>query len=162
MTRHSCFIFNCAERYLSYHGIKYKEKYEPFMAGIELTRLIDITIRGGWPETLKLPLRKSGTVANEYINAIVNNDLFRDDQSRSDMSKMRKLLQSLARNNATTVNVKTLCTEINGAEREHLANNEISILRDTVTKYLYNLKKIYVIEDIPQWDPDIRSKTILR
>ena len=139
-----------------------KEKFEPFMAGIELTRLIDIAIRGGWPETLKLPLTISGTVANEYINAVVNNDLFRDDQSRSDTPKMRKLLRSLARNNATTVNLKTLSMDADGVEREHLTDNEISISRDTVAKYLNNLKEIFIIEDIPQWDPEIRSKTILR
>jgi predicted AAA+ superfamily ATPase len=139
-----------------------KEKFEPFIAGIDLIKLIDITIRGGWPETLKLPLDKSGSVAAEYINAVVNNDLYRDDQAKRDRSKMRKLLRSLARNNATMANIKTLTMDTDGAERQFLSEKEIGISRDSVAQYLNNLKEIFIIEEIPPWNPEIRSKTIMR
>ena len=139
-----------------------KEKFEPFMASIDLVQLIDITIRGGWPETLKLPATKAGNVAAEYINAIVKNELLRDDQSKRNQIKMRRLLRSLARNNATASSVKTLSMDTDGTERQYFNENDIIASRETVTDYLESLNDIFVIEEIPPWNPEIRSKTIMR
>ena len=139
-----------------------KEKYKPFMAGINLVKLIDITIRGGWPETLKLPAKRAGSIAVEYINAVVKNELFRENQSKRDQNKLRRLIRSLARNNATTASIKTLSMDTDGAERQFQNENEINISRDSVTEYLKNLIEIYIIEEIPPWNPEIRSKTIMR
>jgi predicted AAA+ superfamily ATPase len=139
-----------------------KEKFEPFFSNIDLHLLIDITVRGGWPETLGLPIEKAGSVSIEYINAIVKNDLFREDHSKKDQLKLHRLIRSLARNNATTVNLKTLTTDMDGAERRYLKDGDISISRDSATAYLKNLKEIFVIDEIPPWNPEIRSKTIMR
>jgi len=139
-----------------------KENFEPFMANIDLVQLIDITIRGGWPETLKLPIKKAGKVATEYINAVVKNELFRRDQARRDQTKLRKLMRSLARNNATTASIKTLSTDTDGIVRRDQSETEILISRDSIAEYLKNLKEIFVIEDIQPWNPEIRSKAILR
>jgi len=139
-----------------------KEKFEPFMAKIDLFQLMDITIRGGWPETLKLPIKKAGNVAVEYINTVVKNELFSEGQSKRDQGKLRRLLRSLARNNATTANIKTLSMDTDGTERQYQNEKEIHISRDSVTEYLKNLKEIFVIEEIPPWNPQIRSKAIMR
>ena len=126
-----------------------KETFEPFMASIDLVQLIDVTIRGGWPETLNLPIGKAGSVATEYINAIAKNELFRQDHSKRDHVKLRKLIRSLARNNATTANIKTLSADT-------------LISRDSVTDYIKTLKEIFVVEEILPWNPSIRSKAIMR
>jgi predicted AAA+ superfamily ATPase len=139
-----------------------KEKFEPFMTNIDLFQLIDITIRGGWPETLKLPIEKAGSIATEYINAVVKNELFRDDQSKRDQAKLRKLLRSLARNNATTASIKTLSTDTIGTERQYQNEKKVHISRDSVAEYLKDLMEIFVIEEIPSWNPEIRSKAIMR
>jgi len=138
------------------------EKFEPFMANIDLPHLIDITIRGGWPETLKLPVAKAGSVAAEYINAVVKNQLFRDDQPKRDQAKLHKLLRSLARNNATMASAKTLSADIEGAEKQVQAAEEISVSRDSVSDYLKSLGEIFIIEEIPPWNPEVRSKMIMR
>jgi len=147
---------------ISLGAIFAKEKFKPFMANIDLFQLIDITIRGGWPETLKLPIKKAGSVAAEYINAVVKNELFRDDQSKRDQIKLRKLLRSLARNNATTASIKTLSMDTDGTERQFQNEKEIHISRDSVTEYIKSLTEIFVIEEIPPWNPEIRSKAIMR
>jgi len=139
-----------------------KEKFEPFIASIDLVQLIDATIRGGWPQTLGLPMSKAGSVAAEYINAIVRNVIFRDDQSKRDQAKVRKLLRSLARNNATTASVKTLSLDTEGTEMGIKNDKEVLISRDSVAGYLKSLKEIFVIEEIPPWNPQIRSKAIMR
>jgi predicted AAA+ superfamily ATPase len=137
-------------------------KFEPFTTNIDLIKLIDITIRGGWPETLKLPIKKAGKVAQEYINAVVRSELAHEDHSKRDQAKMRKLLRSLARNNATTASLKTLTMDTDGAERQFLTDKDVSISRDSIADYLKNLKDTFVIEEIPPWNPEIRSKAIMR
>ena len=139
-----------------------KEVFEPFISSIDLIQLIDITIRGGWPVTLRLPAEQAMNIASEYVNAVVKNELFREDQSKRDQGKLRKLLRSLARNNATTASIKTLVTDTDGPERPDQREKDISISRDSVTEYLKNLKDIFVIEEIPQWNPEIRSSAIMR
>ena len=138
------------------------KRFEPFLSDIDIAALIDITIRGGWPETLKLPIEKAGSVAAEYINAIIRNELFREDQSKRNQARLRKLLRSIARNNATTASIKTLSMDTDGAERRDQDESEILISRDSVSAYLKSLKEIFVIEEIPPWNPEIRSTTILR
>ena len=138
------------------------EKFSPFIADIDLHRLIDISIRGGWPETLKIPQNRASSVAAEYINAISRNELFGDGGAKRDQSKVRKLLRSLARNNATTAGIKTLSMDIDGIDRQNAIDKEVFISRDSVSSYLRSLKEIFVIDEIPAWDPGIRSKTILR
>ena len=138
------------------------EKFEPFLANIDLPDLIDIAVRGGWPETLNLPIKKAGNIAIEYINAVVKNELFREDQSKRNQAKLRKLLRSLARNNVTTASIKTLSMDTDGIERQNQSEEDIQISRDSVADYLKVLKEVFVIEELLPWNPEIRSKTIMR
>ncbi|MCL2067359.1 MAG: DUF4143 domain-containing protein [Treponema sp.] len=130
------------------------KKINPFTADIDLVHLIDITIRGGWPQTLNLPLEKAGSVSVEYINALLKNDLFNDNFSKRNSSKLHVLLRSLARNNATTVSDATLTRDI--------AGNDTMLSRNSIADYTADLKRIFVIEEIPGWMPGIRSKTRIR
>jgi len=147
---------------ISFGTIFKDEKFEPFAAHIDILHLIDITIRGGWPETLKLPLSKAGTVATEYINAVVRNEFFLESVSRKNQAKLRKLLRSIARNNSTTASIKTLSMDIDGSERDSQNEGDMTLSRHTVSETLKSLKEIFVIEEIPAWSPKIRSKAIMR
>lgn len=75
---------------------------------------------------------------------------------------MRRLLRSLARDNATLASIKTLSTDMDGAGRNDLSEKDITISRYTVVKYINNLMDIFVIEEIPPWYPEIRLKAIMR
>ena len=138
------------------------EKIAPFSADIELVRLIDVTIRGGWPETLKLPIDRAGRVATAYIETILKNELFNDTFSRKNTQKLRILLRALARNNSTTASIKSLAMDIDGMERQAQEESEISISRQTTAGYIDALKRIFIIEEISGWDPGVRSKTRIR
>ncbi|MCL2043838.1 MAG: DUF4143 domain-containing protein [Treponema sp.] len=130
------------------------KKIRPFTADIDLLHLIDITIRGGWPQTLNLSIRKAGSVSVEYINALLKNDLFSERFSKRNSAKLHVLLRSLARNNATTVSDTTLTKDI--------AGNDMMLSRNSIVDYTDDLKRIFVLEEIPGWMPGIRSKTRIR
>ena len=139
-----------------------KEKFEPFMASLDLLRLIDLTVRGGWPETLTLPIKNSGSISAEYISAIKRSEIFHEEQTKRNQLKLQRLLRSLARNNSTTVNIGTLATDVDGSGRSSQNEEDITISRHSVVDYISDLMKIFVIDEIPAWNPEIRSTIIMR
>ena len=138
------------------------EIFEPFSANIDLIHLIDITIRGGWPETLLIPLDKSGSISIQYINSIIKSEYFHGKQSKRNQFKLHRLIRSLARNNTTMASITTLTTDVDGSERTSQSTEEIEISRHSIIEYIKDLLGIFVIEEIPAWNPEIRSKIIMR
>jgi len=65
------------------------------------------------------------------------------------------IMRSYARHQGTQASIATL--------REDLKNNDASSLdENTINSYLDALRKIFVIEDMPTWNPNLRSKTAIR
>ena len=149
-------------RALSLQALICGEAFEPIVADIELPDLIDITIRGGWPQALSLPIRKSGTVSEEYLKAIARNELFREGAPQRNPKKLNKLLRSLARNTSTIAGRSTLSADIDDSDQEEQANEEATLSRETVGVYLEDLMRIFLIDEIPAWNPDLRSKVRIR
>ena len=119
--------------------------------------------RGGWAATLKAKTKKSAIrMAQNYIDAIANEDIFRLDMEQKDSNlrlernpeRAYSILRSLARNVSTMVSNKTILDDI--------AANDKEISSGTLDKYLNTLRRLFVIEDQPAWKPSIRSKSALR
>ena len=73
----------------------------PALTGeVDLKKLIELIIRGGWPGSLGLPIEQAALLPLEYLNAVIDDDVYRIDGVKRDTSKMRLLLRSLARNEA--------------------------------------------------------------
>ena len=64
-------------------------------------------------------------------------------------------MRSYARNQGSQVSISTIRQDI-------IVNDESDISEDTVSAYLNALRKIFVIEDMPAWNPNLRSKTVIR
>ena len=64
-------------------------------------------------------------------------------------------MRAYARHQGTQASIATL--------KEDLKNNDTATLDDdTISSYLEALRKIFVVEDMPAWNPNIRSKTAIR
>lgn len=123
----------------------------PSMTGtVGLRELIKLIIRGGWPGSLGLPLEQAALLPAEYLNAVIDDDVYRIDGVRRDTSKMRLLLRSLARNESTTVSNKTLVRDIKAIDDE-------DIDADTVASYLDILKRLFITDNQPPFASNIRS-----
>lgn len=70
---------------------------------VELRNLARLIIRGGFPGNINYSADDAKEVVNEYINLIINDDLYKLDGISRDKHKVRLLLKSLARNESTTV-----------------------------------------------------------
>jgi predicted AAA+ superfamily ATPase len=66
---------------------------------------------------------------------------------------VRYLLRSYARNIATQATNKTIIDDINA---------NINLSESLYYEYIKALTRLFVIEDVPAWNPNIRSKTVIR
>lgn len=111
--------------------------------------------RGGWPRAITIDKEVALDMAYLYYEAVVNNDISRVDNVRRDAERTKRILRSLARNQCAQVSVNTICADIEG-------NDSVSTNRITVSSYIEALKKMFVLENSPAWNPNLRSKTAIR
>lgn len=111
--------------------------------------------RGGWPKAIDASKEIALQQAIDYYDAIVNDDINRVDNITRNKDRVQRLLRSYARHVGSQTSLETI--------RQDLLSNETDTF-DTVTLYSYlnALKKIFVIEDTPAWNPNLRSKTAIR
>ncbi len=118
---------------------------------VTLEELANLIIRGGWPSNIKTPENKINIIPKSYIDAILEHDI--NEDKKRDKNKMTMLLRSLARNETTIVNNKTLLKDI-----EEFANGEDIIeSRITVDDYLDILNRLHIIENQNAYSENYRS-----
>ena len=111
--------------------------------------------RGGWPGSLNLKKTTALRVANNYVKAICESDISRVHNVQRDPDFALRLLRAYSRHQGGQVSVGTLYADLS-------ANKGGSLTENTISLYLSALRKIFVIEDMPAWNPNLRSKTAIR
>lgn len=124
-------------------------------SNLDLDRLTFLICRGGWPESVDMDDDVALDQAFDYIDAIIRNDMSRVDNIRRDPQKVRMLLRSYARNQGTQISQASISADISSNDTE-------GVSEETVSEYLQALRKLYVIEDMKAWNPNLRSKTAIR
>ncbi len=120
-----------------------------------IDRLAFLICRGGWPGAIDMEDDIALEQAFDYFDAIVNTDISRVDNVKRDSERAKRLMKSYARNQGSQTAYTVLRDDI-------LANDAESLTEDTVYAYTNALRKIFVIEDMPAWNPNLRSKTAIR
>lgn len=93
--------------------------------------------------------------AFDYYDAIVNSDISRVDGVNRNSERVKNLMRSYARNIGSGASNETI--------KNDMINNDLfSLDSDTIFSYIKALKKIFVIEESPSWNPNLRSKTAIR
>ena len=111
--------------------------------------------RGGWPRAVLQSSKVSLRRAFDYYDAIVNVDIHRVDNIRRSTERAKLLMRSYARMQGAQAPLTTI--------RDDMRPNDSSSLDErTVYSYIEALKKLFVIEDMPAWNPNLRSKTAIR
>lgn len=122
---------------------------------INIEQLAYLICRGGWPKSTLLKKNVSIDEANDYFDAIYNVDIHRVDKIRRSSERTRLLLRSYARNQGSSISFEKMSAEI-------IDNDNKSISSETISDYVGALKKIFVIEDMPAWNPNLRSKIAIQ
>lgn len=135
---------------ISLKDICYGKMTSKALGEVNLRKLANLIIRGGWPGNIGYSSKDSLKVVNEYVDLIINDDLYRLDGVSRDKHKIRLLLKSLARNESTTVTNSTLRKDIKEKD-----NEDIDI--DTVASYLNALDKLFLLDNDEPFSTNIRS-----
>jgi hypothetical protein len=122
---------------------------------IDIRRIAYLICRGGWPKSLdqseKIALRQ----AYDYFDAVVESDISKVDGVNRNPQRARLLMRSLSRFIASDAKVTNI--------RADMVSNDLDSLdEDTIFSYINALKRMFVVEDLPAWSPNLRSRTAIR
>ena len=137
-------------------GELFEGKTEMFgKSKVTLEQIAFILTRGGWPAAVNennetLALKKS----SDYYEAVVSEDISRVDKVEKSPDRVRSLMRSLARNISSEASTTTILND--------LLSNDESLSQVTIDQYINALKTLFVIDDLPAWSPNLRSKTAIR
>ncbi len=135
---------------VSLKDLCYGKSVQIMTGEVSLKKIIELIVRGGWPGSLGLSLEQAVLLPNEYLNAVIDDDVYRIDGVKRDTTKIRLLLRSLARNESTTVTNKTLMRDIKAVDDETIDSN-------TVSEYLDIFKRLFIIDNQPPFAVGARS-----
>ncbi len=123
---------------------------------LSIESIASAIVRGGWPASIgdeeSIALRH----AVDYVEAVINADVSRVDGVEKNPARVRALMRSYARNIATMATIRTIRDDI------AIGDADTSVSEKTISQYLTALDRIFVTENLPAWNPVLRSKTAIR
>lgn len=121
---------------------------------LSIDRLAFSICRGGWPQAIDMPDDIALDQAKDYFQAVIRSDIYRAGSIKKNPEKVRRFMWSYARNQGGQASNAHLAIDV--------SENDEPIAEETIAAYLNALKKIFVIEEMPAWNPNLRSKTAIR
>lgn len=112
--------------------------------------------RGGWPISVQAPKDIAIEITKNYYNGLF---VFEDCENERFRNKKPEVLKMIMRSYARHISTEAAISTIIADVRQ---SNERTMDPKTFDDYMEALKDLYVIEDLPAWNPNIRSKTSIR
>ena len=130
-------------------------KINGITSDLSLMDIIFLASRGGWPETLNIKdKQKQLKVATSYFNSLCQDVTLEVDGVKRDSKIFEAILRSYSRNISTLVNNSKIIADIE--------ENYGRISEPTFYSYINVLKNLFVIDNVPAWTPNLRSKQKIR
>ena len=125
------------------------------VAPLDVEDIARVLCRGGWPAAVTAGATSvPGRLARTYVEGLIDSDVARMDGVSRNSTRMRALMRAYARHVSTQASQTTIAAD--------LAVNDGAMAPNTVSDYLDALSRAYVVEDLPAWNPVLRSKTAIR
>lgn len=142
---------------VSLHELFYNPNYDIDGASskLDIPELIRVACRGGWPATLKLSAKASMMIAKDYVKTVCNYDISAVDKKQRNPKIAMQIMRSYARNISTLAKKTNLLADVT-------ASGNIELSMPTFDDYVGALERLFVIQDIEAWCPEIRSKSAIR
>ena len=122
---------------------------------LSLEDIAFLCCRGGWPRSIFMEKEIALEQAVDYYDAVVYSDISRVDGIKRDPERVKNLMRAYSRNIGTSASNETI--------KNDMINNDVASLdTDTIYTYIEALKKIFVIEEVSSWNPNLRSQTAIR
>lgn len=123
----------------------------------DLRSIAFLTCRGGWPYAITEGMTPKASLSQsiDYLDLVVEEDISRVDGRERNVERARAIMRSYARLQGTQ-------TPVSMIRKDVMANDNDSITDETISSYLNALRQIFVIKDMPSWNPNLRSKSAIR
>lgn len=122
---------------------------------LDIENLAWLICRGGWPAALTMTRKGALRQSINYIDAIAEIDISEVDGAKRDKEFTLRLLKSYARFQGAQAPLTSIYQDLK-------SNSENTMTEETISSYISALKKLFVIEDAPSWNPNLRSRTAIR
>ena len=109
--------------------------------------------RGGWPRAIGESQDVALQQALDYVDAVASVDISRVDGVNRSESSARELLRSYARHTASQASLESIRKDM---------DSTATLGESTFLGYVEALRRLFVIEDLEAWSPNLRSKTAIR
>jgi len=120
-----------------------------------LEKLAFLVCRGGWPQSIDMDEKVAVKQAYNYLDAVIKSDINRADGISKAEHRVKALLRSYARNQGSQTSLSKISDDISSNEAQKISDI-------TISSYLNALRSIFVVEDMPAWNPNLRSKSAIR
>jgi len=121
---------------------------------MEIEQLAHLICRGGWPGALGLPTAAALQQAYNYLDAVAESDISRVDGTRRNPAFALRLMRSYARHQGSQASITTIIDDMSA--------HDSALSPGTTDSYIRALQMIFVTDDLPAWNPNLRSKTAIR
>ena len=105
--------------------------------------------RGGWPANLGLSDEVAAETSVQYVRSVLDKNVADEGRSRG---VALALMRALAANAGRAVTHGTLARDMGAS----------AVSDDTLAAYLALLDRLYITEELPGWEPPLRSKARVR
>ena len=132
-------------------------KQKEIVAKSELTivQIAYLICRGGWPKSLDQNEKVALRQAYDYYDSIVESDISSADNVSKNPQRVKLFMRSYSRFIAADIKITNIRADM-------IVNDVDTLSEDTIYSYINALKRIFVIENLPAWNPNLRSKTSIR
>lgn len=132
------------------------EVAEPHSADAEFSipRVCERIALGGWPGLIGEDADAAFEFTRNYVKLIAEVDVDRISDRRRNAAKVLRFIRSLARNISTEASLHAMASDAAGSDD--------TLDDDTARAYLRALERLMVSENLPAWNPHIRSSAALR
>ena len=131
-----------------------KRNIDGITTDLDYEKIAFVLCRVGWPNAINLDETRALQIAKNYLDVLCNSDISKVDGIKRNPQLARTILRSYARQ-VSTINSDS-------AMYKDIKANYSDISESTIINYLKVLKRLYIIEEIDAWHPNIRSKTSIR
>lgn len=122
---------------------------------LDIKTLAYLICRGGWPKAVGQSERIALSQVYDYLDAVIESDISQVDGVIRNPLRARLLMKVFSRYIGSPGKVSKI--------RQDMCVNDSEELSDkTIYDYINALKRIFVIEDLSAWNPNLRSKTAIR
>ena len=122
----------------------------------ELEDMAFLLCRGGWPGALKIKKKEYETeLPSLLLDELIAEDIPRLIDVRKSSYEIRQLIRSYARAESTQAAIAAIQADLTNG-------SGITFDIETVKTYIEVLRKLFIIEDMDAWNPNLRSKAAIQ